>query len=75
MPAVFCHRGLWYVNLSVLTVGSFVVSYLNKCLHITFFATWFRARMGVCWVVFDVSMFALVFSPVRVGSTITCSWN
>jgi hypothetical protein len=42
------------VNLSVLMVGSFVVSYLNKCLYITFFAIWFRARMRVRWVVFDV---------------------
>ncbi|PNX83626.1 hypothetical protein L195_g039670 [Trifolium pratense] len=29
MPVVFCHRGFWYVNLSMLTVSSFVVSYLN----------------------------------------------
>ncbi|PNX66627.1 hypothetical protein L195_g055192, partial [Trifolium pratense] len=29
IPTVFCHRGLWYVNLSVLAVGSFAVSYLN----------------------------------------------
>jgi hypothetical protein len=37
MPAVFCHRGLWYVNSSVLAVGSFAVSYLSKCSLNTFF--------------------------------------
>jgi hypothetical protein len=38
MSAVFCHRGLWYVFMFVLAVSSFAVSYLNKCLHIAFFA-------------------------------------
>jgi hypothetical protein len=36
MPAIFRHRGPWYVNLSVLAVGSFAVSYLSKCSHVSF---------------------------------------
>jgi hypothetical protein len=40
-----------------------------------FFNTWFRARTRIRWIVFGVSMFALVFSPVRFGSKTTCSWN
>jgi hypothetical protein len=36
LPAVLCHRGLWYVNLSVLAVDSFAVSYLYKYWHIIF---------------------------------------
>jgi hypothetical protein len=55
-------------SLSVLVIGSFVVSYLSKCSHITFFAIWFGARMWVHWVVSDVVVYALVyFLPVRVG--------
>jgi hypothetical protein len=61
-------------NLSVLVIGSFVVSYLSKCSHITFFAIWFRACLRVCWIVSDVFIFSLVyFLPVRVGSKTTCS--
>jgi hypothetical protein len=61
MSVVFCHMGLWYVNSSVLTVGSFAVLYLSKCSLITFFTIWFRARTRVRWVVSDEFMFALVF--------------
>jgi hypothetical protein len=56
MPVVFYHRGLWYVNLSVLAVGSFVVSYLNRCLHIILLLFDFAPLRG-----YDVSVFALVF--------------
>jgi hypothetical protein len=62
------HRGSWYVNLSVLAVGSFAVPYLTNA-HTSFFAIWFRARTRVRWVVFDVFVLVLVFLlPVRVGS-------
>jgi hypothetical protein len=40
-----------------------------------FFYIWFRARTLLRWVVFDVSVFALIFSPVRVGSKTTSNWN
>jgi hypothetical protein len=61
MPVVFYHRGLWYVNSSVLAVSSFAVSYLSKYSFITFFAIWFRARTRVRWVVSDEYVFVLVF--------------
>jgi hypothetical protein len=60
IPAVICHRGLWYVNLPVLAASSFAVSHLNKCRHIIFVAIWFRACSRVRWVVLDVCMFILV---------------
>jgi hypothetical protein len=37
IPAVLCHRGLWYVNLSVLTVVSFAVLTLVKARTSLFF--------------------------------------
>jgi hypothetical protein len=49
--------------LFVLAVGSFAVSYLSKCSHISFFAIWFHARTRVRWVVSNEFVFALVFSP------------
>jgi hypothetical protein len=61
MPVMFCHRGLWYLNSSVLTVGSFAVSHLSKCSLITFFVIWFRTRTRVRWIVSDKFVFVLVF--------------
>jgi hypothetical protein len=63
MPAMICHRGLWYVNLWILSVladSSFAVLHLNRCIHIFFFSIWFRSRSRVRWVVLDVFMFVLV---------------
>jgi hypothetical protein len=51
-------------NLSVLVIGSFVVSYLSKCPHITFFAIWFRACLRVCWIVSDVVIFSYLLGLV-----------
>jgi hypothetical protein len=75
MPAVFCHRGLWYVNSSVLAVGSFAVSYLSKCsLNTFFFAIWFRARARVRRIVSVEFVLTLVFFHLlRLAPKTTCS--
>jgi hypothetical protein len=77
MPAVLCHRGLWYVNSSVLAVGSFAISYLSKCSLNIFFAIWFRARTRVRWVVSVEFVLTLVFFHLlRLASKplVVCVW-
>jgi hypothetical protein len=72
--AVFYRREL-SVRVSVCAGSRFIRRSIPQ-LMLThyFFAIWFRARTRVRWIVFDVLVFCFGFSPVRVGSTITCSW-
>jgi hypothetical protein len=73
MPALICQRGLWYVNLSVLAVSLFAVSYLNKCLHIIFCYLVSRPLVGSLGSVRCVGV-CFGCLPVGVGSITTYSW-
>jgi hypothetical protein len=66
-------EGLWYVNLSVLAVSLFAVSYLNKCLHIIFCYLVSRPLVGSLGSVRCVGV-CFGCLPVGVGSITTYSW-
>jgi hypothetical protein len=75
MPAVICHRGLWYVNF-VRVGGQFIRRFTPQQMQthhffcylvsISFVGSLGRARcVYVCFG---------LFLPVRVGSKTYCSW-
>jgi hypothetical protein len=76
MHAMFCHRWFWYANLCSCWPSVYSLFHTSTNAYTSlFFYIWFRARTLLRWVVFDVSVFALIFSPVRVGSKTTSNWN
>jgi hypothetical protein len=66
-------EGLWCVNLSVLAVSLFALSYLSKCLHIIFCYLVSRPLVGSLGSVRCVGV-CFGCLPVGVGSITTCSW-